>query len=301
MANTLLTKLDNQSKNNTRLYIIGGIILFGIGISVWFNSLYLNPTNMFWDMFSNNLSTNGFTTSQKYFNGSYNINQKTQIALAGDNYAHTITTLSQVGASVTTEEINSPNYEYVKYLDISSNKKNAANKSINYTKDLNIWGYGKNYNNASQQIKETFYKTLFSILPLANLSTTQRNDLISYAKSHKVYTIDNKINKQTINGVHVDTLSVKVNRLGYIGMMELFAKDVNFLGLGNVSPKQYEKLPAITVQISIDPISRNLVKINSGSALNASSYSGFGVNPLYKLPTKTIDLQVLEARIRSKN
>jgi hypothetical protein len=76
---------------------------------------------------------------------------------------------------------------------------------------------------------------------------------------------------------------------------------VNFLGLGNVSPKQYENLPAITVQISIDPISRNLVKINSGSALNASSYSGFGVNPLYKLPTKTIDLQVLEARIRSKN
>ncbi len=300
MANILLKKLDNHSKDNLRLYVIGGIVVFGIGIGIWFNSIYLSPNNVFWDSFANNLSTNGFTKSQAYFNGTYDIDQKVQLSLGANNYSHSITTLTQGKKVVTTEEINSPNYEYVRYLNIATDQKAADKKSISYKKDLNIWGYSKNSVSANTRSTQTFYENLFGIVPFGNLPSNEKNQLVSYARENKVYKIDYKsIKNQTINGKSVVTLNVSVSRYGYTSLMKMFAKDVGFKGLDAVNPKQYKSLPPITMKFSIEPISRNLVQLDSGSKSGQLSYSGFGIDPQLKLPTKFISLIDLETKIRN--
>ena len=120
MVNNLLKKLEKKGETNTRLIVIGGFLILAAGIGVWINSIYLNPNNIFWDSFSNNLSTVGFTKHVTKKSGQSSMNQLVQISLSNNNYAHSITTLTQSGTTVVTEEINGVSDEYVRYINISS-------------------------------------------------------------------------------------------------------------------------------------------------------------------------------------
>jgi hypothetical protein len=295
MTNKLIKKLDNNSSNN-RLFIIGGVILLAIGFGLWFNSIYLNPTNIFWDSLSNDLSTAGFTKEINNSTSQTSVKQTVQIVFCGNSYAHSITTLTQSGTTVVTEEINSPDSEYVRYLNIST----ANNGAKNYKPVLNLWGYQKSTKASGAQSTRTFYQTIFGIIPFGNLTPEQRNNLMSIAKKEKVYTVNTKdVTHETVAGKKVDTLKVNVNLQGYIKLMKTFAGYVGFKGLDGIDPSQYSSQKPVAVKISIEPVSRNLVQIDNGTATGKSQYSGFGADPMISLPKEKISLTELEKKVQA--
>jgi len=268
MTNKLIKKLDNKSSNN-RLFIIGGIILLAVGVGLWFNSIYLNPTNIFWDSLSNDLSTVGFTKEINNSTSQTSVKQVVQIVLCGNSYAHSITTLTQSGTTVVTEEINSPDSEYVRYLNIASNNKD--NKI--YAPVLNLWGYQNSTRASGAQSTRTFYQTIFGILPFGNLTPEQRDNLIGIAKQQNVYSVNSKdVTHETIAGKKVDTLTVNVNLQGYIKLMKTFAGYVGFKGLDGIDPSQYSSQKPVAVKISIEPVSRNLVQIDNIQIIVTNKY-----------------------------
>jgi hypothetical protein len=298
MANKLLKKLEKNGESNIRLFVVGGVLLFALSIGLWINNIYLNPTNVFWGSFSNNISTIGFTKTTKTNSSGASLKQVVQIGLGGSSYSHSLTYLTRSGTTVVTEENNSPTYEYVRYLKISANPKNAGGKTANYSKVLNIWGYQAIPKGSLSKTTQTFYQSLFGILPFGNLTSSQRNSLLSFAKSHKVYVV-NKSKSETINGQKVDSLTVSVNLSGYIEMMQKFGGYINYEGLAGINPSQYSKRPPVKITVSINPISRNLVRINNGSPSGITDYSGFGIDPAFKAPTKYISLQQLQTKIQA--
>ncbi len=295
MTNKLIKKLDNNSSNN-RLFIIGGIILLAVGIGLWFNSIYLSPTNIFWDSFSNDLSTVGFTKEINNSTSQTSVKQAVQIVFSGTSYAHSITTLTQSGTTVVTEEINSPESEYVRYLNIASNNKDSKT----YAPVLNLWGYQNSTRDSGAQSTRTFYQTIFGILPFGNLTPEQRDKMLNIAKQQKVYSINSKeVVHETIKGKKVDTLKVNVNLQGYIKLMKALAEYVGFKGLDGIDPSQYSSQKPVPVKISIEPISRNLVQIDNGTSTGKSQYSGFGADPMISLPKDKISLTELEKKVQA--
>jgi len=299
MVNNLLKKLEKKGETNTRLIVIGGFLILTAGIGVWINSIYLNPNNIFWDSFSNNLSTVGFTKQATNKSGQSSMNQLVQVSLSNNNYAHSITTLTQSGTTVVTEEINGVSDEYVRYINISTNSKNGGS-SKNFKPLLNKWGYQSAKTSGKPLSSRTFYQTIFGILPFSNLTEQQRSTIVNYAKTNKVYTVNAKtIKHETLNGQNVYTMEVTIKLEGYIKMMQQLSKYNGFEALKNVDPAQYAKQPPVVVKISINPISRNLVQINNGSSTGITSYSGFGINPLTQLPKDHISLTQLQKKIQS--
>jgi len=295
MTNKLIKKLDNNSSNN-RLFIVGGIILLAIGVGLWINSIYLNPTNVFWASLTNDLSTTGFTKEINNSTNQTSVKQVVQVAFSGSSYAHSITTLTQSGTTVVTEEINSPDSEYVRYLNISS----SNNDNKNYKPVLNLWGYQNSTKASGAQSTRTFYQSIFGILPFGNLTPDQRGNLLKIAKQENVYKVNSKeVTHETIAGKKVATLKVEVNLQGYIKLMKTFAGYVGFKGLDSIDPSQYASQKPVTVKISIEPASRNLVQIDNGTAAGKSLYSGFGVDPMLTLPKDKISLTNLEKKIQA--
>jgi hypothetical protein len=297
MANNLLRKLEKDGESNTRLFVIGGILLFGIAIGLYINNIYLNPTNVFWTSFKNNITTNGFTKENTTTNSGETLRQVIQIGLVGKNYAHSFSYLTHSGTTVVTEEINSPTYEYVRYVNIKANPKNSGGKTKDYKKVLNIWGYSP-IKSISQQSTETFYQTIFGLMPFGNLSPDQSDSLLSYAKTNKVYTVV-KSKSATVNGQKVDSLTVAISLEGYVKMMQKFGGYINYNALNGISAQAYAGRKPVQVSISINPISRNLVQINNGQVNGINNYSGFGIDPSLTLPKNTISLTNLQAKIQS--
>ena len=298
MANKLIKKLEQKEDINIRLFVIGGIILFGISIGLWINNIYLNSTNIFWASFSNNLRTNGFTKTSTSNNNGSSLKQVVQLGLAGESNAHSFTYLTQNGTKVATEEINSPTYEYVRYLNISANSKNNGGTTKGYSKILNIWGYSSNSKESNSQTTQTFYQSVLGILPFGNLTSDQSNALISFAKSHKVYIV-NSSKSAILNGQKVDKLSVSVDLKGYVELMQKFAGYIHYTGLDGISPSLYAKRPPVKITVSVNPISRNLVQVSNGTITGTTDYSGFGIDSPIKLPSKHISLNQLQAKIQA--
>ena len=59
--------------------------------------------------------------------------------------------------------------------------------------------------------------------------------------------------------------------------MKTFAGYVGFKGLDSIDPSQYASQKPVTVKISIEPASRNLVQIDNGTAAGKSLYSGLSL------------------------
>ena len=177
MANKLLKKLEKDGESNIRLFVIGGVLLFALSIGLFINNIYLNPTNVFWASLTNDLSTTGFTKEINNSTNQTSVKQVVQVAFSGSSYAHSITTLTQSGTTVVTEEINSPDSEYVRYLNISS----SNNDNKNYKPVLNLWGYQNSTKASGAQSTRTFYQSIFGILPFGNLTPDQRDNLLKIA------------------------------------------------------------------------------------------------------------------------
>ena len=82
-------------------------------------------------------------------------------------------------------------------------------------------------------------------------------------------------------------------------MMQKFGGYINYDGLAGINPSQYSKRPPVKITVSINPVSRNLVRINNGSPSGITDYSGFGIDPAFKAPTKYISLKQLETIIQA--
>ena len=274
-----------------RLCVTLGSILIIIGAYVWWTKIYTNAENIFWGAFANNLATSSVTRtiSDGPENSDAANTQAMQLQLGGNNVVYsTRKNADGLGNSVTTESITTPTESFIRLTNIR-----AAQHQIDASKlssVVNVWA--KDDTPLQQGIKQDFltgYAGNLPSLPIANLDSKTRGEIVAYAKEHKAFSVDFKDVKATKqDGRSARTYTVKINPEGYVGLLKLVSQKVGTNHLADVDPVAYRNQEPLTEEITIDTLSRRVLTVKDSAGGYSETYSAYGVPVTTAVPSKGV-------------
>ncbi len=282
-----------------RILTLVAVLIFVLSGWFWWHNVYMSPDNVFWDMINNNLATTSVTKHVLQTNQAQSLDQYIQLQFGATNSVHSLVTLKQgqgsATATIKSETIGTPKTDYNRYVSIDSQQTNSKGLPINSSNVVGVWAKAdSNPYNGPQY----FRQGLFDIMPFANLDSAARKQIIQLIRDKKVYNISATPAKTSrINGRQVFVYSASVNPAAYVEVIVQIAKSI---GLGDIGldATQYQNSPNLNLQIYVDKLSRQLIKISYPSTGQEETYSSQGLeNPIIE-PTNTISVTELQNRIQ---
>lgn len=277
-----------------------GIILFIVFGIIWWQKIYKNPERTFWGMFDTSLATSGFTRHIKETSNGLSIDEYEQLELGSKNVAQSITTLNQTGAQVSQNTISTLTTDYSRYTSINTDVKGSDGKLLNYSKVIDLWSKSAPpaIGRSNDPTTHLFGQAVLGTVPIANLSSIQRANLIKEIHSKHVYTADfSSVRKERQLGREVYVYNVRVQPLAYAALMQNFATDIGIGKVSELDPGNFQTTQPLSLQFTIDVLSRELVGINYTGSSHTEQYSGYGLQPAIALPIHTISSYNLQQRL----
>ncbi len=285
-------------RNNTAIGLIIVFLLIAVSITFWYK-VYINTNQVFWGMMDNNLATAGVTRHFTQGDQRGSLDQYIKLQFGSTNAVNTLVTFNQnqnnVKATAKSESIGTPKTDYSRYISINTTQKNSKGKPINTANIVGIWSK-TDASATSQRSPQYFKQNVFSLIPFGNFNRDQRNTLIKMMKDKNVYKISGvKSSKLYSHAVYV--YDVNVSPLAYVNVLLQYAKE---LGLDNtgIDASQYQNAQPLQVQISVDKMSRNILRLSYPSTKQTVDYSAQGIENSIKIPSHTITDTDLQQRIQ---
>jgi hypothetical protein len=264
----------------------------------WWRIVYASPKHTFEGMLKNNFSTVGYSRSSNSDQQGLTAKEMTQLQLGKDTMLRTRTSLKQQSDLVVTDAISSQDKEYVRYVQIKTNTKDANGKTIDFSKALNTWASSPS-NGSSQSIS----KAILGIFPIGNISSEDRSKILGDMKKNNVFSVNYKtVKKETEQGRQVYTYDVQLLPQPYIAMLKEFGTAV---GLGSqvasLNPSDYASAQPTSLKVKVDVASRHIRSVSyAGTANRTENYTGYGVVSNISLPDKTITMEELQKRLSTQ-
>jgi hypothetical protein len=285
-----------------RSLVVAVLVLAALGGVLWWNTVWQNPERVFEDMLANNLSASSVTKYVKAGNKDSDVSQYVRLQMGGTNAAQWLVSARQTGASVTTENVGTPHVGYIRYIHIATSHKNKNGAAYNFHNLLNVWGKGDERDSSLSHLFDQSILDLSSapLLPIGNLQPEQRQRILSYISTQKVFIPSYKdMKRETIDGRRVYTYQVSVHLGPYVRVMQAFAHDVGVTSLDAIDPNQYAQAPPLTLSVSVDRGSHQLTKISYASTGFSQTYSDWGLRTPIVVPRTTIPASELQRRIQA--
>ena len=282
-----------------RTSLILAVALVLAGVFAWWQFIWQSPARVFDDMLAGNLQTTSVTKTISVGNGTQSVDQTVRLQMGGTNAADWLVFAKQNGTSVGTESIGTPTAGYLRYIQINTGTKHG----LDFSGVTNVWGKSDGKTDAS--LGDLYSQTLLDItsaptLPIGNLSAGARENLLAFNRDEKVFTPDfGKVKQETVGQRPVYTYSVAVRLQSYVRLMQLFAHDVGLKSLDTVDPNQYAGLSPVTITVSVDRLSHQLVKISYGNSGFLQTYGDWGLLTPITVPSHTITTTELQQRLQS--
>jgi hypothetical protein len=283
------------STQTVRLVWLVGLIILVLGGWLWWDKVYNNPDHVFWSMINNSLVTNSVTRITRQSSDGQSQDQYTRILFGSQNASRTLGIRQQdqgnTHNTVVQEVIGTPTTDYVGFPTVKTSSSGPDYSSIR-----GVWGKSNGQSSDAQNFKQA----IFGTVPFAPLNPSQRAALINEMKVKNVYAGNFiKAAKQKQNGRSVFVYSLNINPTPYFETMQQFGK---ILGLGQVSgldPAQYAGVGPLSVQFTVDVLSRQLTKIHYTTTEQDETYTSYGITAPIELPARTIPLNELQKRVES--
>ncbi|HSD56272.1 MAG TPA: hypothetical protein VLA92_03900 [Candidatus Saccharimonadales bacterium] len=288
---------------------VAGVVLLLLSGYLWWNKVYLSPERAFWGMVSNSLSTSGVTIETEQSADQSKLKQIVQMELGATNRAHSLTTLTQGQTEVKTEIIGTKDADYTRYRSIKTDQKNAQGKALDVSKVENVWSKSDDTQQTDTQASghQLLAQAVLGIglpvgsvpVPIGDVSAGKREDLVRQIKSQNVYETSFKakdVVKEKKDGRTQYTYTVKIQTILYVRLMKEFAKDLGMKELDSVDPNTYQTTAPLNVKLTVDPVSRQLVAIDTGQGYK-QTYAGYGLPLKVEIPKKPITAEELQKRL----
>lgn len=288
-------------------FYAAGVVLLVISGWLWWTQIHLGPERVFWGMVSNSLSTKGVTIETNQSADGSSIKQVVQMELGNTYKAHSLTTLKQQGTEVKTEIIGTRDTDYTRYRSINTDQKNAQGKELDTSKVINVWSKS----DGTQQTAQTSssYQLLAQAVlgiglpvgstpvPIGEVSSGEREDLLRQIKSENVYETNFKdAKKERKDGKLLYTYETKIQTILYVKLMKAFAKDIGMTELDGVDPNSYQSSEPLSVKLTVDAHSRQLVGVDTGQGYK-QTYAGYGLPLKVSIPKNPISGAELQQRL----
>lgn len=271
------------------------VVLIVVFAGLWWTKVYTSPHRVFDGMLANNLSTVS-VTRESSIQGNSSYNKIEQLNFSAPRGVQTLVTLAEPAEGgvnkVITETIGTIDADYSRYLSISTQTKNAAGQKLDYSKVVNIWGKSEPGDGQPQY----FSQSVLGLVPFANLTAEQRSNLINQLTTNKVYDVDySNVKPKEINGKSALEFPVLVKPYEYVKSIMSLTKTIG-IDMSGLDAEQYKGQPPISITITIDKRSRQVIKIVYGQQVE--TYSGYGLSQSINVPDKTIPASQLKQKVQ---
>lgn len=256
-------------------------------------------------MLEQSLSTSGVSMSSMMKEGAEGgeatLEQNIQYSLGAQNQAWSQTTLRQGGAVVSTEIIGTLSADYNRYSHITTERTSMTGGPLDVSSIVGVWAKTENQDNSSQLISQAILGLSLPLggipVPIGSLAPEQRANLLEQIRNEGVYESDfSSVKREKINGRLHYVYEVKIQSIPYVHMIQEFSKQIGIDDLKNLDPNAYQG-PPLTVQLTVDARSRQLVEVYLPDTDFRQKFSAYGVPVAVNLPEQTVSREELQGRL----
>lgn len=281
-----------------------GVLILAGGLGLWWNFIFTDAEKTFEGMLHQSLKTSSVTREISQQAGTQTLEQINRLQFGADTAVVGQTTISQTGASaatVVTEEIGTPELDYVRYVAIETSQRDEDGEQIDFEEVIGVWGVSQATPGQPQAAGESFSEAVLGVIPFANLSGSERRELVEFAIETNVYELDKLgITKETENGRPVYTYPVLLQPEAYVGYLQRVAGAMGLTQLENVNPADFRGVAPIRFTVRVDMLSRQPIDLQfSNQTDREETLRDFGVIQPVKIPEDPIPAIELQQRIQS--
>jgi hypothetical protein len=290
------------SRKYSMHWLIGaGAALLLAAAGLWCFKLSVTPERVFWGMLEQSLSTSGVSMHSTMEQGNARLQQNVQYSLGGQNRAISVTKLHQGEAEVVTEVIGTPQADYTRYAHIKTDRVDAAGKTLDVSKVLDVWAKTENSENRSELIGQSILGLSVPLggipVPIGNLNSEQRAKLLTQIKNEGVYEVSFKdAKKERKDGRLRYIYEIKVQTIPYVHLMKEFAKATGLHELDDVDPNNYQA-PPMSIKLTVDARSRHLVAVEIPDTGFKQTFKSYDVPVAFQIPKDTVPAEELQKRL----
>lgn len=305
MIKRLGAKLSPELRTTiAQILVVTGVILFGFSGWQWWSRVYSNPERVFTEMLENSLATPSVTRHIVQKGQAGSIDQLTQLNLGQQNFARTITTVKQGTQSgesaVTTESIGVPKVDFTRYIGVDTKEKKADGQPLDFSTVLGLWAKTDASPDVQKAELRYFTEALMGIIPIANLPSKQRQELLNIMKDQKVFDVDySQVQRGREHGRPIIGYQVVIKPESYVPMLRTFAASLGLDAIRGLEQSNFDKVQPLRVQMGVDVLSRQLTHVSYLDNGRQETYSGYGLKSSLQLPTQTVSVEELQGKLKA--
>lgn len=268
-----------------RIIFAVAILILSSGLLMWYENIHKNPSNIFWGMARNNLSTYGVTRSiSQDASAGVGFERSSRIAYIPEFSIEATTKLTQGSKQQTT---------IVKTRSITKNGKTLSSYQgivgdrINKTKLAPLLYKWFEDNLSKDQIGEVIGLVPGYVAgnpPFVNLDHQSVDSEIGQIQNDGTYNVDySGAKKVVVDGKDALEFDVKVDVVGYLKMLKRVSKNSG-IEMTPINVDNFKDNPPIELLMSISIDGRQLLLTKDKQTGREEHFKGYGAIPLVGLP-----------------
>jgi len=261
------------------------LLVLTAGIMLWYENIHKNPSNVFWGMVRNNLSTYGVTRSiTQDADAGVGFERSSKIAYIPEFSIEATTKLTQANQQQTT---------IVKTRSITKNGKTISSyrgiegDRINKDKVTPLLNNWFEDNLSKDQIAEVvglvpgYVAGSPPFVSLGHQSVLSELDAI---KKDGTYRVDySGAKKVSVDGKNALEFDVKVDVVGYLKMLSRISKSTG-IDYTPINVENFNNNPPIELLMTVSINGKQLLKVTDKQTEREEKFSGYGAVSLIDLP-----------------
>lgn len=295
------TKIVKSLFTTTKLTILLILLVLAGGVWSWWHYLYTPADKVFWGMMEANLATSSYSKRSIQDDGQQVTKQEIEVQTAPSHLVNTRTTITQKDnekTEVVTENVGTPDADYIRYINIQTAQKGKSGKDLDFSQVLGIWGKTEQSEDATSG--QVYNETVLGVLPIGNMQPATRRQMLSEMKQTSAYTYNlRQIEKSGTLKRPTYVYEVQINPVQYITILKSFAMKTGLHQFDDVDPQQYEQVNPVTVIMKVDVWSRQLQSVTYLNGRQETFVAHNSKKQLQLAPSDAIPVQELQRKLQT--
>ena len=276
--------------------IVGGVLAY--------NRLYMTNERRFWLAIENSMSTTSVLREvQQGGTGNKQID-RTRFTFGQQAVANKISSVSEKSATtesnVTTETLQTPTSQYIRYLNIYTNEKKQDGSSYDFSSVRGVWAKESEATtvDAKAEAKLVFAQPHITLAMFGSLAPADRRATVKELQDSGAYDIDYKsVTNEEIDGETYIVYSVRVMTKKYVGVLQKHLVRMGYGEFPPLDPANYPENARVNAQFLVNKKSGVL----SGLMFNGvtEKYTNYGLTQQIALPVNTVSIDELQSQLQS--
>ena len=303
--NERMAKKQSFASENapTILVVLFALIVLVGGLWAWHRYVFMDAERTFWSTVDANLQAYGVTKNLTQEEANNKVDRFVQLQFGDPTVVRDVSVIEQENngqeTKVISEVLGTKDQNFIRYRQLDAPSANGARDFSDVVGRWAVEDVGDGSNVQSAALRDAIIGSVYG-LPFANVSPTQRQELVKFMKDSNVYSADfNATSILNRDGKTYYQYNVTTNVSAYIAMIQKLDAMIGLNQLQQLQPSDYESEPDVEIVMVIDPKARQLTELTYKQVGQQERYSGYGARIVNELPEPELSRQELEGKIQS--